>query len=91
VEFPVINTFQSVLCREIVAVYSHIHTKHINTLCGQNVELSNLNMVVFVHVVICGLYMFKLVRFSCRCGGSANRLSQTSVSGDSPIQCGLLG
>ena len=27
------------LCREIIAVCSHIHTKHINTLCGQNVEL----------------------------------------------------
>jgi hypothetical protein len=27
------------LCREIVAFCSQIHTKHINTLCGQNVEL----------------------------------------------------
>ena len=27
------------LYREIIAVYSQIHTKHINTLCGQNVEL----------------------------------------------------
>ena len=27
------------LYREIIAVYSEIHTKHINTLCGQNVEL----------------------------------------------------
>ena len=26
------------LCREIIAVCSEIHTKHINTLCGQNVE-----------------------------------------------------
>ena len=25
--------------REIIAVCSEIHTKHINTLCGQNVEL----------------------------------------------------
>jgi len=25
------------LYREIIAVYSQIHTKHINTLCGQNV------------------------------------------------------
>ena len=24
---------------EIIAVCSQIHTKHINTLCGQNVEL----------------------------------------------------
>ena len=28
---------------EIIAVYSEIHTKHINTLCGQNVELLNVN------------------------------------------------
>jgi hypothetical protein len=27
------------LCREIIAVCSQIHTKHINTLCEQNVEL----------------------------------------------------
>jgi len=26
------------LCREIIAICSQIHTKHINTLCGQNVE-----------------------------------------------------
>jgi hypothetical protein len=26
------------LCREIIAVCSEIHTKHINTLCGQKVE-----------------------------------------------------
>jgi hypothetical protein len=27
---------------EIIAVCSEIHTKHINTLCGQNVELLNV-------------------------------------------------
>ena len=27
------------LCREIIAVCSEIHTEHTNTLCGQNVEL----------------------------------------------------
>ena len=27
------------LYREIITVYSEIHTKHINTLCGLNVEL----------------------------------------------------
>ena len=26
------------LYRKIMDVYSEIHTKHINTLCGQNVE-----------------------------------------------------
>jgi len=31
------------LYREIIAICSHIHTKHINTrtLCGQNVEVFN--------------------------------------------------
>ena len=30
------------LYREIIAVCSQIHTKHINTLCGQNVEIVNV-------------------------------------------------
>ena len=30
------------LYREIIAVSSQIHAKHINTLCGQNVELLNV-------------------------------------------------
>jgi hypothetical protein len=30
------------LYREIIAVCSEIHTKHINTLCGHNVELLNI-------------------------------------------------
>jgi hypothetical protein len=30
------------LCREIFAVCSEIHTKRIKTLCGQNVELLNV-------------------------------------------------
>ena len=29
------------LYREIIAVCSEIHTKHINTVCGQNVEFFN--------------------------------------------------
>jgi hypothetical protein len=38
----VIQTNQLMLYREIIAVCSEIHTKHINTLCGQNVELLNV-------------------------------------------------
>jgi hypothetical protein len=30
------------LYREIIAVCSQIHTKHTNTLCGQNVEFWNV-------------------------------------------------
>jgi hypothetical protein len=41
-------TSQLMLCREIIAVCSQIHTKHINTLCGQNVELLNVKMAVHI-------------------------------------------
>jgi len=41
------------LCREIIAISSQIHTKHINTLCGQKVELLNVKLVV--HIVTTGL------------------------------------
>jgi len=41
------------LYREIMALCSHIHTKHINTVCGQNVELLNVKLVV--HIVTAGL------------------------------------
>jgi len=34
------------LYREIIAVCSQIQPKHINTLCGQNVELLNVKLVV---------------------------------------------
>jgi hypothetical protein len=36
------------LCMEIVAVCSEIYTKHINTLCGQNVELPSVKLVVYI-------------------------------------------
>ena len=32
------------LYKEIMAVCSQIHTKHISTLCGQNVELLNVEV-----------------------------------------------
>jgi hypothetical protein len=41
------------LYREIIAACSEIHTKHINTVCGQNVEL--LNVKLSVHTVTSGL------------------------------------
>jgi hypothetical protein len=41
------------LYREIITVCSQIHTKHINTLCGQNVEFLNVNLMV--HIVTTGL------------------------------------
>jgi hypothetical protein len=33
------------LYREIIAACSQIHTKHINTLCGQNIEIENAKLV----------------------------------------------
>ena len=36
------------LYSEIIAVCSQIHTKHINTLCGQNVALLNVKLVVCI-------------------------------------------
>ena len=39
---------QLMLYREIMAVCSEIHTKHINTVCGQNVELLNVKRVVHI-------------------------------------------
>jgi len=36
------------LYREIIAVCSQIHTKHINTLCGQNAELFNVKLAVYL-------------------------------------------
>ena len=32
------------LYREMIAVCSQIHTKHINTMCGRNVELMNVKI-----------------------------------------------
>ena len=38
----VIKTSQLMLCREIIAVCSDIHSKHANTLCEQIVGLLNV-------------------------------------------------
>jgi len=43
------------LYREIIALCSEIHTKHINTVCGQNVDL--LNVKLAVHIVTTWLYL----------------------------------
>ena len=44
------------LYSETIAVCSQIHTKHINTLCGQNVELLNVKLVV--HIVPLGFKFY---------------------------------
>jgi hypothetical protein len=52
------------LYSEIIAVCSQIHTKHINTLCGQNVELLNvkLNPVVLQWLLGYEVLIFMAVR-----------------------------
>jgi hypothetical protein len=50
------------LYSEIIAVCSQIHTKHINTSCGQNIKLLNLKLVVLI--VTTGL---KVVNIAVMC------------------------
>jgi len=38
----ILKTSQLMFRSEIIAVCSHIHTKHINPLCGQNTEFVNV-------------------------------------------------
>jgi len=45
------------LYREIIANCSQIHTKYINKLCGQDVELLSVKLVV--HIVTTGLQRIK--------------------------------
>jgi hypothetical protein len=52
------------LYREIIAVCSEIHTKHINALCGLNVELLNDKLVVYI--VTSGIQMAYCV-YVCVC------------------------
>jgi len=39
--FTAIKTRYLILHKEIIAVCSDMHTKHINVLCGQNLEFLN--------------------------------------------------
>jgi len=49
----VIKTSHLMLYSEIIAVCSQIHTKHINTPCGQNVEFVDVKLAV--HIISTGL------------------------------------
>ena len=40
------------LYREIIAVCSEIHTKSVTTLCGQNLELLNVKLVVYIATTV---------------------------------------
>jgi proteasome assembly chaperone (PAC2) family protein len=47
------------LCREIIAVCSEIHTEHVNTLCGQNVEFVNAKRILGVMSKVCCFRRFR--------------------------------
>jgi hypothetical protein len=53
------------LYSEIIAVCSQIHTKYINTLCGQNVELCVLNLVVHIVTTVCSEIHIKHINTLC--------------------------
>jgi len=45
------------LYRVIIAACSQIHTKHMNTLCGQNVEMLNVKLALYTgRFTTCGHY-----------------------------------
>jgi hypothetical protein len=56
------------LYREIIAACSQIHTKHINTLCGQNVEFlgvfASLKMRLLIRNVRLSVHLFAMYQSS---------------------------
>jgi len=53
------------LYRKMIAICSQIHTKHINALCGQNVEFLNVKLAVYK--VTAGLSGVKTLLFNLKC------------------------
>ena len=52
------------LYREIIAVYSEIHTKHINILCGPNVLLSKNFKIRIYRTIILPVVLYGLETWS---------------------------
>ena len=65
------------LYREIIATWSQIHTKHINTVCGQNVEL--LNVKLAVHAVTTELHCL-LSLFHIKTVGVLSRKTENKLN-----------
>ena len=61
--------------REIMAVRSEIHTKHTNTLCGQNVELLNVKLAVHIVTAINIHHAVGLYWVSGHAGVGGNEIS----------------
>jgi tyrosine-protein phosphatase YwqE len=53
------------LYSEIIAVCSQIHTKHINTLCGQNIKFLNIKLVEYKAIAVINLVKEILSFGSC--------------------------
>jgi len=53
------------LYREIIAVCSQIHTKHINTVCGQNMELCNPGGIYSDHWALIPLSQLRKKKCEC--------------------------
>jgi len=51
------NTSQLILCLVTIAACSEMHTKHIKTLCGHNLEFLNAKLVL--HIMTTWLYRVK--------------------------------
>jgi hypothetical protein len=66
------------LYRETIAVCSQIHTKHINALCGQNVELLNIKLAV--QIVTTGFNMTDCQFISFADGGDKKSAEVPSVA-----------
>jgi hypothetical protein len=54
-----VQATQLTLYSEIIAVCSEIHKKHINTLCGQNVEFFDVKLVVHIVTTVCSQILTK--------------------------------
>ena len=63
----VTQTSQLLLYREIIAVCSQIHTKHINTLFGQNVQLLNVKLTVCIVTTGLEAGIMNKIASSCSC------------------------
>ena len=50
------------LYREIMAFCSQIHTKHINTVCGQNVELLKCQCNIILIWLLCQYHVLPKAR-----------------------------
>ena len=68
------------LYREIIAVCSQSHIKHIDTLCGQNADF--LNAKLAVHIVTTGLSRAKEWRICIQCCIIIPKLSWQSIALD---------